>query len=868
MRRSAPQAQEDIPVKGGSIPSGQPRSTVEDPIDLVASIDPKNPIRGDARNVLVHVRNGNSPAWKYTGVYSPVSNIYVGDGYQRNPQLTNQFMREFGARMRKLTGRDYSFQVCRDNKVHMLMGRILTMNKNNEEKCSWCLLCNDGNQYAEVSSSRTRDKQFWNDPDTFEFISSEVHTVWVRMGNTTNKNREVTEIAITPLQTVKKVLGNDPPSSIMPLKYQKASDFSRWDRSFVLHVDHRTCKVPLPLVDSLMGVYTPVKDKVIHGYPVWKRQCNLTTMLVNEISDPVKKYLEKHGIRISIGSGSRQQYLHVENNLDRRNAGSFLISTDAIGRQNDVNKIVSSRNSSLIGTCVPDEIDSLLTDPTSLFTNPDKAFATWHFLIGRFVQVHIAFTPEDYFREAINLARLEVGETSLQHDNNRHKGESNETKKKKNNNKKKKKKNKKKKVGDKQNETTVNVSSDDVLSDHETQDRVDEAHTVLRHLAKLVGSDCLQDPTSKKTVGGDEGKGTADSINNWGIEDTFEFLFDNTRSDSEAWTLLDDSITSPVLSKAICYSPECRKWLEDYTNELVILFTEKRVRQEDLTALFSAGVTLSANAITTLFLALPKECGSSFNNKIAKIICSECSVVFEAKEDYLLVRDAVFDRIGKAGKKDVSKVLKSASANLQKPKKQTSNSNKGSNINKNDRSKPEGTEMPTDETNLNNDNAAETGRDAKDNMSTVPTPLKQPDLKQAANTIQEGLNWYLQKLDSLIVEAASFKDVGEKKSASVPDTGNDDSKKSTLIRENVATKPKHTLTSEQVITALSNCNSEQALVDVEMGIDLFQWDNVSEWTIDITEQGRHLMYLALLRFVLYITHTQMLLYLLCSSQVV
>ena len=51
-------------------------------------------------------------------------------------------------------------------------------------------------------------------------------------------------------------------------------------------------------------------------------------------------------------------------------------------------------------------------------------------------------------------------------------------------------------------------------------------------------------------------------------------------------------------------------------------------------------------------------------------------------------------------------------------------------------------------------------------------------------------------------------------------------------------KPKHVLTSEEVVAALSSCESEDALADVEKGIDIFQWNNVSEWTIDITEQGK------------------------------
>ena len=50
--------------------------------------------------------------------------------------------------------------------------------------------------------------------------------------------------------------------------------------------------------------------------------------------------------------------------------------------------------------------------------------------------------------------------------------------------------------------------------------------------------------------------------------------------------------------------------------------------------------------------------------------------------------------------------------------------------------------------------------------------------------------------------------------------------------------PKATLSSEEVVAALSSCDTEDALSNVETSIDLFQWDSHSAWTIDITEQGK------------------------------
>ena len=50
-------------------------------------------------------------------------------------------------------------------------------------------------------------------------------------------------------------------------------------------------------------------------------------------------------------------------------------------------------------------------------------------------------------------------------------------------------------------------------------------------------------------------------------------------------------------------------------------------------------------------------------------------------------------------------------------------------------------------------------------------------------------------------------------------------------------RPKNVLTQDQVEQALSNCDSEELLSQVEIGIDLMEFDGMSTWCVDITEQA-------------------------------
>jgi hypothetical protein len=111
------------------------------------------------------------------------------------------------------------------------------------------------------------------------------------------------------------------------------------------------------------------------------------------------------------------------------------------------------------------------------------------------------------------------------------------------------------------------------------------------------------------------------------------------------------------------------------------------------------------------------------------------------------------------------------------------------------------------------------------------------ELKLKTNKITGALQWYTKLLDELTVTAASV--LGGTNFDDESDDEGEEKKedKEDRVVESLIKKPKNALTSEQVVEALASCDSEEVLADVEGRIDLFQWDSMSEWPIDITEHA-------------------------------
>ena len=296
----------------------------------------------------------------------------------------------------------------------------------------------------------------------------------------------------------------------------------------------------------------------------------------------------------------------------------------------------------------------------------------------------------------------------------------------------------------------------------------------------------------------------------------------NSADKEPLWTLLDDATTSPILEAALSSSVESLKWFKENASTALEAFA-KQVRQEDVTVLLDAGVHVSCKSVAALFSNLPKGRGHQFNNRVARILCEKSTIFMQNQSDFKLVMDAVSETVGKAGKLSVNSQLKQASKAMHKSK----NRQRGSL----DRMADVKTVVPK------KDIPITTKEQLKAKKAQEESEKKLAALKLKAHKITSALQWYNNLLDELKITAASAI-----ASNNLDEHGEDEKKYEDGIIEEFASstlikKPKCALTSEQVVEALSNCDSEEGLAEVETGIDLFQWDSMSEWTIDITEQA-------------------------------
>ena len=278
------------------------------------------------------------------------------------------------------------------------------------------------------------------------------------------------------------------------------------------------------------------------------------------------------------------------------------------------------------------------------------------------------------------------------------------------------------------------------------------------------------------------------------------------------WTLLDDTKTFRILEAALSPSSvDSLNWFKEHASDALEVFAlSGSERQRDVTILFERGFTLSCKSVATLFSNLPKGKGIPFNNKAAKLLNDRCILVMRSQSDYKLVMDAVSETVGKSGKANIAFLLKQARAEMNKTKSKLVDANE----------------------------SAGRGHQEMKNVPQTKESKKEDEKRLAAlklktSNITEALQWYNSLLDELNAKAAvvvSFDGLNDGE-ANVDD-GNKESNES--ARAFALTKK--LLTPEQVMDALTNCDSEELLANVENGIDLAQWDGISEWTIDITEQ--------------------------------
>ena len=376
-------------VKNEHFPTGlPPLSAIWDKIEQDTNV-----IASQLKIVLHSTTEHDCPP-SLPGVYSRVHTsplTYIRDNTAKIRERDLSVLEIYG----------YKFNFSNTNEKHKLTY------EGSSGKMEWVWRSEDGKMVCVSSNDqyRSMDKDFWIDPMSLYSMPLYVHRIpWFIYTSDSIQKKYVqsceTQMALTPFETVIQAIESGPPRSI-PKKF-KALDFSAWNKSLVIHADHRNfdCEATMNLINSFMGVYTPISGKQINGYPVWERDLDRTTMLIESTPNVSKKYLEEVGIYLKSTSNSKEGQVLLVQYTDWKNLG--LTIAEETKSSNQYTALLTSH-------LRPININELLSTPTALFSQPDSAFSPWNgTCYGHQISVLVAVTPYEHFEHAITLAGIEI----------------------------------------------------------------------------------------------------------------------------------------------------------------------------------------------------------------------------------------------------------------------------------------------------------------------------------------------------------------------------------------------------------------------------------------------------------------------------
>ena len=263
----------------------------------------------------------------------------------------------------------------------------------------------------------------------------------------------------------------------------------------------------------------------------------------------------------------------------------------------------------------------------------------------------------------------------------------------------------------------------------------EDASSILAHLALLVNVDYSNiPPTSNEAY-------DLNGLEKWSALKTLQILFEGqTQSlvENPLWLKFDDKITSPILDATMF--TDTRDWIQANASQLVILFSE-RSRRKDLTSLLQVGVAISCKALTKMLSNLQKGRGNQFNNKSVKLLCANCEIYMDSRNEFGRAIQTASHVISKSTKKDLVDALKKTSAQLNRTKSQHTREKKV------EASTPISPPIK---------NPVENDQDKAD----VVENTARIKLTVANEKIQAALNWYKELLHDLVTRASAIKNGG------------------------------------------------------------------------------------------------------------
>jgi hypothetical protein len=342
-------------------------------------------------HIVVHCESTDGPEYCYAGVYTlshmtPLT--FVRDSVMTNSLRTRK---DLGP----LERLGFCLQFQRSEAKH-----ILTYQQMMNGSLAWCLRSELRDEFCvESRVAWSQDYQYWDDPMSLLCSDSSFHYGdWIPFVANRPQKDDI-GLALTPFDTLEAAieLAKLGPPRISPPKYKTAFDYSAWNVPMVLLADRRNCQAPLEWIDSLTGVFTPIVDTVMNGYPVWKKDAIETARLVDSIPTTAKECLNEKGI--SLSSSAEPRILCVCR--DAR-SGALLLT---LANEQDIDLSRKSCSPILQAHFLPNNIDRLLSVENTLFSTPDESFSTWSGVYhGKSIQINVAFTPREYFEETVSLA--------------------------------------------------------------------------------------------------------------------------------------------------------------------------------------------------------------------------------------------------------------------------------------------------------------------------------------------------------------------------------------------------------------------------------------------------------------------------------
>jgi hypothetical protein len=271
-----------------------------------------------------------------------------------------------------------------------------------------------------------------------------------------------------------------------------------------------------------------------------------------------------------------------------------------------------------------------------------------------------------------------------------------------------------------------------------------------------------------------------------------------------------------------------------------VLFTQlaykvKQNRKLLLVSILESGVPISSTALLETFQKLPLDRHDDFNNRIARGVSA---IKLVSSEDFSPLFAAVQKRVGKQTKKHFFSVLKDAEREMHKLKQ---------------KAKKEREQLPSGEYRKSDGGVLTTIVTEKSEKTITPndanedgTSVEQsPAIEDSKERIDSSLRWYRELLDGYRRESLAGVRAGDESLDTVKEQ---ECSPRAPIDQELCLKVPETLTvsvmsSKEVAAAMAKCAKlseieQTAMIShIEKSVDLSDWDDDSEWTVEMTEQA-------------------------------